>query len=187
MHDKVKHLLDDAKLHMTKTVEHLERELVKIRAGKANTHMLDGIHVDYYGSIVPLSQIANINTTDARTIVIQPWEKNQIVVIEKAIMKANLGFNPENNGEIIRISVPPLTEERRKDLVKQAKQEGESAKIVIRNLRKDTNENIKKLKKDGVPEDDMKAGEEKLNVITHEHTEKVDKHVVLKEKDIMTV
>lgn len=187
MHDKVKNLLDDAKLHMNKTIEHLDRELVKIRAGKASTHMLDGIHVDYYGSHVPLSQVASVSTTDARTIVIQPWERSQIPVIEKAILKANLGFNPENNGEIIRISVPPLTEERRKDLVKQAKQEGESAKIVIRNLRKDANEGIKKLKKDGVPEDDMKNGEEKLNQITHEATDKVDKLVVLKEKDILTV
>src|SRR5690606_14324643 len=138
--------LDDCKDKMSKAVAHTESELTKIRAGKASPSMLDGISVDYYGSATPLSQVANINTTDARTIVVQPWEKSLINAIEKAITDANLGINPQNDGIVIRLNVPPLTEERRRDLVKKAKEETERGRVAIRNIRKDANESIKKLK-----------------------------------------
>jgi ribosome recycling factor len=183
----IKTVLDNAKTLMEKAIAHLESELQKVRAGKANPVMLENVMVDYYGSKVTLSNCASINTQDARTLVIQPWEKSMLTPIEKAIQAANLGFNPQNDGVIIRIVVPPLTEERRKDLTKTAKSLGEDAKITIRNLRKDAMEQIKKLQKDGLPEDSAKDGETKIQTLTNDHVTKVDKHVEQKEKEIMTV
>ncbi len=187
MSELVKKQLEEAKENMSKAVDHVEQELTKIRAGKASPQMLDGIHVDYYGSPTPLSQVANVNTPDARTIVVQPWEKSLIPAIEKAITDANLGINPQNDGIVIRLSVPPLTEERRKDLVKKVKAEGEAGKVAIRNIRKDVNEKIKKLQKEGVSEDEAKVGEAEVQKLTDSFILKVDKHIELKEKDIMTV
>lgn len=172
---------------MNKAINHLEAELVKIRAGKANPSMLDGIHVDYYGAPTLLSQVANVNTSDARTLTIQPWEKSLIRAIEKAIIDANLGFAPQNDGTLIRINIPPLSEERRKDLVKRAKAEGEHAKVSIRNLRRDANDNIKKAQKAGLPEDVAKDAEAKTQAITDDFIKRVDKHLETKEKEIMTV
>lgn len=183
----IKSVLDNTKIFMEKAISHLETELQKVRAGKANPVMLENVLVDYYGSKVPLSNTASINTQDARTLIIQPWEKAMLTPIEKAIQAANLGFNPQNDGVIIRIVVPPLTEERRKDLTKTAKSLGEDAKISIRNLRKDAMEQIKKLQKDGVPEDMAKDAENKIQTLTDSHVAKVDKHVEQKEKEIMTV
>lgn len=187
MSELVKKQLEEAKDLMNKAVDHVENELTKIRAGKATPQMLDGIHVDYYGSPTPLAQIANINTPDARTIVVQPWEKNMIAAIEKAISDANLGINPQNDGIVIRLSIPALTEERRKDLVKKVKAEGEAGKVAVRNIRKDTNERIKKLQKEGVSEDEVKVGETEVQKLTDSYILKIDKHIEVKEKDIMTV
>lgn len=184
---KIKASLDEAREHMEKAVLHVETELQKIRAGKASPQMLEGIQVDYYGTMTPLSQVANVNTTDARTIVVQPWEKSLIPVIEKAITDANLGLNPQNDGQLIRLNVPPLTEERRKDLVKKVKAEAEHGRISIRNIRKDINEKLKKLKNDGVPEDELKVGEAEVQKLTDSYILKIDKHIEVKEKDIMTV
>lgn len=183
----VKPIIDHMQDHMQKAISHLEAELVKIRAGKASPAMLDGVLVDYYGAMTPLSQVANINTPEARTIVIQPWEKSLIKAIEKAIIDANLGLTPANDGQLIRINVPPLSEERRKDLVKRAKSEGEHAKVSIRNLRRDANENIKKAQKSGLPEDMAKDAEAKTQKITDDFITKVDKHLDAKEKEIMTI
>lgn len=182
-----KTILDNARQHMTKAIQHLETELSKIRAGKANPAMLDNVMVEYYGSNVPISQTASVNTLDARTLVIQPWEKSMLTPIEKAIQAANLGFNPQNDGTVIRISIPPLTEERRKDLVKLSKQVVEEAKIAVRNIRKDAMEQAKKLLKEGVPEDEVKALEQKIQKLTDEFVAKCDQHLALKEKEILTV
>ena len=187
MTDEIKKIFSDSEGMMAKALDHLEVELAKIRAGRANPAMLDGIHVDYYGNSTPLNQVANVNTPDARTIVIQPWEKNMLTVIEKAIQAANLGFNPQNDGVIIRIVVPPLTEDRRKDLVKRTKAEGEHAKVTIRNIRRDAIENVKKEVKKGLPEDVQKDAEAKIQQITDSFISKVDKHLDVKEKEIMTV
>jgi ribosome recycling factor len=170
-----------------KAVEHLDNELMKIRAGRANPAMLDGIRVDYYGSEVPLSQVCNINTPDARTIVIQPWEKKMIDPIEKAVQAANLGFNPSNNGDNIIILVPMLTEERRKDLVKAAHREGENAKVSIRGARQKAMEGIRKAQKDGLPEDAAKSAEADVEKVTSTWNRKVDALIELKEKDILKV
>ena len=183
----IKTVLDNAKSLMYKVFSHLESELQKVRAGKANPVMLENVQVDYYGSRVPLSNTASINTQDARTLIIQPWEKSMLTPIEKAIQAANLGFNPQNDGVIIRIIVPPLTEERRKDLTKTAKGLGEDAKIASRNIRKDAMEQIKKLQKDGLPEDLAKDAETKVQQLTDGTVSKIDKHVEQKEKEIMTV
>ncbi len=182
-----KQILDIAKSAMDKAIQHLESELTKIRAGKANPAILENVMVDYYGSKVPISQTASVNTLDARTLVIQPWEKNMLAPIEKAIQVANLGLNPQNDGSIVRISIPPLTEERRKELVKMSKHMSEEAKIGIRNARKDAMENIKKLQKDGYPEDSAKNLEQKVQTTTDQYIEKCDKHLASKEKEIMTV
>lgn len=187
MNEEVQFLLDETKEQMEKALSHLEAELVKVRAGKANPSMLEGVSVDYYGTRTPLNQVSNINTQDARTLVIQPWEKSMLTPIEKAIQAANLGLNPQNDGVIIRIIVPPLTEERRKDLVKKAKAEAEHAKVTLRNLRRDANESIKKLQKDGMPEDEAKDAEAKIQQLTDAYSVKCDKHLEQKEKDIMTV
>jgi len=184
---EIKPILDQMQDLMNKAISHLETELVKIRAGKATPSMLDGVMVDYYGSMTPLNQVANINTPEARTIQIQPWEKALIKNIEKAIIDANLGLTPANDGQMIRITVPPLSEERRKDLVKRAKAEGEHAKVSIRNLRRDANENIKKAQKNGLPEDVAKDAESRTQKMTDDFISKVDKHLEAKEKEIMTV
>lgn len=187
MSELIKKQIADAKAHMDKAIDHCESELQKIRAGKANPAMLDDIVVDYYGSPTPLSQVGNVNTPDARTIVVQPWERSLLAPIEKAIKEANLGLNPQNDGVIIRINVPPLTEERRRDLVKKVKAEAETGKIAIRNIRKDANEKIRKLKSDGVSEDEMKTGESEVQKLTDSYIVKVDVHAEAKEKDVMTV
>lgn len=187
MSEEVQLYIEDAKDTMNNAIVHLENELIKIRAGKANPHMLDGIYIDYYGVKSPLSQVSNISTPDAKTIFIQPWDKKMIELIEKSILKANLGFNPVNNGEVIRIAVPPLSEERRKQLVKQVKNEGETAKVSIRNSRRDTNEGLKALKKEGVSEDEIKKAEDEVQKLTDSFSKKVDDLLEKKEKEIMTV
>jgi ribosome recycling factor len=187
MSELVKKQVTDAKAAMDRAIDHADGELNKIRAGKASPSMLDDIYVDYYGTATQLSQVASVNTPDARTIVIQPWEKSLLSAIEKAIMEANLGVNPQNDGIIIRINVPPLTEERRRDLAKKAKGEAENGKIAIRNVRKDANEKIRKLKADGVSEDEMKTGEAEIQKLTDAYIIKVDQLSEAKEKDIMTV
>jgi ribosome recycling factor len=187
MQEEVDFILEHTEEKMKAAIAHLEKELLHVRAGKASPAMLDGVLVEYYGSLTPLSQVANISTPDARTVAIQPWEKNLIPVIEKAIMNANLGFNPDNNGEIIRINVPVLTEERRRDLVKQAQQEGENAKVSIRSVRKDANESLKKLLKEGLSEDLEKDGEAEVQRLTDEFGVTVENLVKTKEKDIMTI
>ena len=187
MTDDLSFILEEGKDSMTKAIDHLEAELVKIRAGKANPTMLDGIIVDYYGNPTPINQVGNISAMDARTISIQPWEKNMLQPIERAIIAANIGINPQNDGNIIRLFLPPLTEERRKDLTKTARSLGEDAKIAIRNLRKESMEAIKGLKKHGLPEDEAKDGETKIQTLTDANVTKVDKHIEQKEKEIMTV
>ena len=187
MDELVTMVLDDARANMDKSMQHLENELVKIRAGKASPRIVDGIMVDYYGVMTPLTQVSNIGTPDAKTVAIQPWEKNMINPIEKAIMQANIGITPENNGEIIRLNIPPLTEERRRDLVKQAKHEGEDTKVGVRNARRDANDELKQLQKDGLPEDEEKNGESEVQKLTNEYIERVDKVIDAKENDIMTV
>lgn len=187
MSELVKKQISDARALMEKAVDHCESELQKIRAGKANPSMLDDIMVEYYGTPTPLNQVGSVNTPDARTIVIQPWEKSLLGPIEKAIMEANLGVNPQNDGVIIRINVPPLTEELRRDLVKKAKAEAENGKVAIRNIRKEANDKIRKLKSEGVSEDEMKVGEADVQKLTDSFIVKVDQHAETKEKDIMTV
>lgn len=185
--DEIQMVTDMATDSMNAAIEHLKRELAKIRAGKAHASMLDGIYVDYYGVNTPLNQVSNINTPDARTISIQPWEKKMLDPIERAIQMANLGINPQNNGEIIIISIPPLTEERRKQLVKQSKAEAEHAKVSIRTARKDANDEIKGLQKETISEDMAKDAEERIQKLTDSYARKVDEMLALKEKDIMTV
>lgn len=180
-------VLEDAAQTMQKAINHLEAELVKIRAGKANPNMLDGITADYYGSPTAISQVANITAMDARTISVQPWEKNMLQVIERAIIAANIGINPQNDGNIIRLFLPPLTEERRKELVKRCNVEGENAKVSIRNIRRDAIEDIKKLQKDGLSEDAAKDGEAETQVMTDKYISLVEKHLAAKEKEIMVV
>ena len=187
MSELIKKQLGDAKALMEKAIEHADIELSKIRAGKAAPSMLDGLMVDYYGTPTPLNQVGNVNTPDARTIVVQPWEKSLLGPIEKAIQEANLGMNPQNDGVIIRINIPPLTEERRRDLVKKVKAEVELGKVAIRNIRKEANEKIRKLKSEGVSEDEMKTGEGEVQKLTDAFIAKVDQLSEVKEKDIMTV
>lgn len=187
MNEDLELVFDMTRERMEKTVLHLETELSRIRAGKANPHILDGVEVDYYGSLTPLNQVSNISTPDAKTIAIQPWEKNMIDPIEKAILASNIGLTPINNGEIIRLNIPPLTEERRIQLVKQVKNEGEQAKVSIRNARRDANDDIKSLQKDGLPEDQAKKAEGKIQEMTDDYTKKVDQVVEAKEEDIMKV
>lgn len=177
-------LAEDA---MRKATQHLENELTKIRAGRANPAMLDGIRVDYYGSEVPLSQVSNVNTPDGRTITIQPWEKKMIDAIQKAIIAANLGFNPSNNGEAVIINVPMLTEERRKELVKAAHKEGENARISIRGARHKALDGVKKAKTTGLPEDQAKDANDEVEKLTGIYNKKVDELIAAKEKDIMKV
>jgi ribosome recycling factor len=172
---------------MKKAINHLEAELAKIRAGKANPQMLDGIVVDYYGSPTPISQVGNISVMDARTISIQPWEKNMLQPIERAIIASNIGINPQNDGNLIRLFLPPLTEERRRDLVKRSQGEGEHAKVAIRNIRRDAIESVKKAQKNGLSEDAAKDAENDIQELTNSYIILVDKHLASKEKDIMAV
>jgi len=172
---------------MDKSLVHLEKEFQTIRAGKASPDMLDGLMVEYYGVPTPINQTANITSPDPRQIIVQPWDKSVIIEIEKAIMSANLGFNPKNEGEVLRIIVPAITEERRKELVKQAKSEAEDTKIGIRNARRTANDEAKKLEKEGIPEDDVKKLQDDIQKLTDEFIEKVDKLFEAKEKDIMTI
>ena len=187
MTEETEFCLEEAREGMHDALVHLEKEFQKLRAGKATPQMLEGVRIDYYGVMTPIDQTANITTPDARQIIVQPWDKSVISLIEKAIMAANLGFNPKNEGEILRILVPPLTEERRRDLVKKAKSEAENAKISIRNIRRTANETAKQLKKDGTPEDEADKLEADIQKVTDDYISKVDKILEAKEKDIMTV
>jgi len=187
MNEEIRFVLDEAEEGMQNAIGHLDKEFQKIRAGKASPAMLDGVRVDYYGAMTGIDQVSNINTPDPRQIIVQPWEKAMLVPIEKAILAANLGFNPQNNGEVLRISVPPLTEERRKDLVKKAKAEVENAKVTIRGIRRSALDSGKKLEKDGTPEDEIKQLEKDVQMLTDKYIDKVDKLFEMKEKDIMTV
>jgi len=187
MNEEIELITEETNERMVKALEHLEHELVRLRAGRSNPALLDGITVDYYGVISPLTQVSNINTPDPKTILIQPWEKNMLWTIEKAIMAANIGLTPVNNGEVIRMNIPPLTEERRHQLVKQVRNEGETARISIRNARKWANDELKQLLKDGLPEDLEKEAVDKVQEMTHSFNGKIDKVMALKEKDVMTV
>ena len=180
-------VLNEAKDHMQKAIAHLETELTKIRAGRANPQMLDGLVVDYYGSPTPINQVGNITVLDARTISIQPWEKNMLQPIERSIIAANIGITPQNDGVQIRLFLPPLTEERRKELVKKVNAEGEHSKVAIRNIRRDAIEKIKKLQKDGLSEDAAKDSEKDVQDITDKFTAMVEKHLQAKDKEIMIV
>lgn len=187
MDEGIKKVLDSTKTSMEKSIQHLEAELNKIRAGKASPLMLTGVKVDYYGSPTPIDQVAAVSVADAQTLVVKPWEKQMIPVIERAIMEANLGLTPSSDAELVRIPVPRLSEERRKDLVKQSKGEGENAKVAIRNNRKDSNTKLKALQKDGVSEDEVKAAEGKVQELTDSFVKKVDEILKVKEGEIMTV
>ena len=177
----------NAEDHMKKAINHLEAELVKVRAGKANPQMIDGISVDYYGSPMPINQVANVSVMDARTLSIQPWEKNMLQPIERAIIAANIGINPQNDGNLIRLFLPPLTEERRKELVKKCHNEGEHSKVAIRNIRRDAIEHIKRIQKEGLSEDIAKDAETEVQQLTDKFITAVDKHFESKEKEIMSV
>jgi ribosome recycling factor len=183
----IKIVEQQAEEKMLHSLSHLEDALSRIRAGKANIHILDGVKVDYYGSLVPLSNVANISTPDAKTITILPWEKSMFKAIEKAIQDSDVGITPENNGEIIRLGIPPLTEERRKQLVKLSRTEAETAKVSIRNARRDANEGIKKAVKDGMPKDDGDETEASIQKLHDKYIKKVDDALLAKEKEIMTV
>ena len=187
MTEEVKFYLDDAEEHMQKAIQHLEEELTKVRAGKASPAMLNGIYVDYYGVNTPLQQVANVNVQDAKTLIIKPWEKGMLDPIEKAIMKANIGVTPQNDGELIRIVLPPMTEERRRELVKSVKAIGENSKVSIRSIRRDAIHHIKELQKEGTSEDMVKRGEDEVQALTDKYSSEVDKHLVAKEKEIMHV
>lgn len=187
MDEEIELITEETRDRMEKALAHLEYELARLRAGRATPALLDGITVDYYGVTSPLSQVSNINTPDPKTILIQPWEKNMLGAIEKAILAANIGLVPVNNGEVIRINIPPLTEERRHQLVKQVRNEGETAKISIRNSRKWANDEFKNLLKEGLPEDLEKDAVENIQKMTHDYTVKIDKAMAAKEKDVMTV
>src|SRR6478735_3965245 len=180
-------VMEDADSSMEKAISHLEAELTKIRAGKANPTMVDGIFVEYYGSPTPSAQVANVTILDARTISIQPWEKNMLQAIEKSILQANIGITPQNDGNQIRLFLPPLTQERRKELFKKASTEGEHSKVAIRNIRRDAIEEIKKLQKDGLSKDVAADGEETIQQATNRYITLVDKHLVAKEKEMMAV
>jgi ribosome recycling factor len=187
MSEELSLIMDDAEEHMKKAIQHLEIELVKIRAGRANPNMLDGIVVDYYGTPTPINQIGNLTVTDARTLTIQPWEKNMLQPIERAIINSNIGLAPQNDGNIIRLFLPPLTEERRKELVKRVNAEGEHTKVAVRNIRRDAIEHIKKLQKDGLSEDAAKDAEKDIQVLTDKYSGQIDKHLEAKDKEIMSV
>lgn len=187
MNEELQFIYDSAKEHMDRTVMHFEKALAKIRAGRANPSMLDEIRVEYYGNHVPLSQVSNVSTPDARTITIQPWERNMIGVIEKEILNAGLGFNPSNNGDIVIINVPPLTEDRRKDLVKMAKAEAEDSRIGIRTARKEANDELKRMDHSHISEDIIKDHEAEIQELTNRYIKNIDIYLEKKEAEIMTV
>ena len=187
MSDDLELILEETRDSMKKALNHLESELVKIRAGKASPQMLEGLMVDYYGSPTLLNQVGNVSVMDARTLTIQPWEKNMLQPIERAIINANLGVTPQNDGNIIRLFMPPLTEERRREFVKRAGGEGEQSRVAIRSIRREAIEQIKKLQKDGLSEDEAKDAEKEIQDITDKNISLVDKHLVTKEKEIMAV
>lgn len=187
MSEESENIINNASELMKKAQAHMDSELQKVRAGKASPQMLEGIMVDYYGSPTPISQVANISAIDARTITLQPWEKAMIQPIERALLMANLGVTPQNDGQIIRLFMPPLTEERRKELVKKVNNEGENGKIAIRNIRRDAIEQIKKLQKDGLSEDEAKGGEARVQTITDKNIALIDDQCKEKEKEIMTI
>ncbi len=187
MNEEIELIVGEAEDAMKKAIRHLEDELAKVRAGKANPSMLDSVMVEYYGTQTPLSQVANVSTPDAKTIRVQPWEKNMLEPIEKAITYANLGLNPQNNGEVIMIAVPALTEERRRALVRTAKAEAEHARVSIRTARKDANDEIKKLEKEGLSEDLAKDAEADIQKLTDQYNTRAESEVDRKEKDIMTI
>ena len=187
MDENISMILEEAEDLMKKTMHHLDAELHKIRAGKANPAMLDGLRADYYGAPTPLNQLATISAQDARMLVLQPFDRKSIALIERAIKEANLGFNPQNDGIVIRIPIPIASEERRRQLVKQAKDQGEDAKIAIRSIRRDHNDMIKKLKEEKVSEDQIKTGEAKMQEVTNTYIAKVDETLRKKEAEIMTI
>ncbi len=187
MNEEIQIYLDEAQELMDKALAHLSHEFTRIRTGKAMPNMLDGLMVPYYGNPTPIQQVATVNTPDARTLMIKPWEKKMVGEIERAIINSDLGLNPQNDGEVVRLNIPPLTEERRKNLVKQAKAEAEQAKVSIRNVRKDTNDAIKKLIKENVSEDEVKSGEDSVQELTNKYTTKVDELLEQKEKEVMTI
>jgi len=187
MTEEIDFILESTEESMQGSIAHLEKEFLNIRAGKASPAMLGSVFVDYYGAATPLSQVSKISVPDARTITLQPFEKNMLQAIEKAIMIANIGFNPMNNGDVIIISVPPLTEERRRELAKQAKAEAEDAKIGVRNVRKDSNNEIKKLEKEGTSEDVCKSAEDEVQRLTNNYIKKIDELLAEKEAEIMKV
>jgi ribosome recycling factor len=187
MSEDVNSIKFNAEDHMKKAITHLESELAKVRAGKANPQMLDGIMVDYYGSNMPINQVSNIAVQDARTLTIQPWEKNMLQPIERAILAANIGITPQNDGAQIRIFLPPMTEERRKELVKKSHHEGENSKVSIRNIRREAIEHIKRLQKTGLSEDIARESEAYVQQTTDKFISLVDKHLASKEKEIMSV
>ena len=187
MSESLELVIDDTSVQMKKAISHLEAEISKIRAGKATPQIVDGIHVEYYGNPTPLSQVANVMVPDARTITIQPWEKNMIQPIERAIIASNIGLNPQNDGNTIRLFLPPLTEERRREFVKRVLGEGEQAKVAVRSIRRECIEQVKKLQKDGLSEDIAKDGETRIQGITDKFIALVDQHCKDKEKEIMTV
>ena len=180
-------ILDDTRDSMNKAINHLESELVRIRAGKASPAILEGIFAEYYGNPTAINQVANVSVMDARTISVQPWEKSMLQPIERAIIAANIGINPQNDGNIIRLFLPPLTEERRKEFVKRSNAEGEHAKVAIRSIRRDSIEQIKKLQKDGLSEDAAKDAEGDIQVLTDKFIGLIEKHLAVKEKEIMAV
>ena len=187
MSDELQKISGEAEIAMKKAINHLEIELTKIRAGKATPSILEGINVDYYGTPTPISQVANVQVLDTRTISIQPWEKNMLPLIERSIMAANIGITPQNDGINIRLFMPPLTEERRKVLYKKASGEGEVSKVAIRNIRRDHIEQVKKLQKDGMSEDICKGAEDTIQALTDKYIALVEKHLEAKEKEMMTV
>lgn len=187
MNEEVDFILDHCTEKMSGAIEHLDKELAAIRAGKASPRMLDTLTVDYYGSVTPLTQVANISTPDAKTIAIQPWEKSMIPEIEKAIINSNLGLNPDNNGELIRLNIPPLTEDRRRALTKDVSRVGENAKVSLRSARKEANDSLKKLLKEGLSEDLEKDAEANVQELTNKYAKQVDEMLKVKEEEIMTV
>lgn len=185
--EELEFYLEDAKDHMEKSLQHFSHALAKIRAGRAMPSMLDGLMVDYYGNPTPINQVASVNTPDAKTLAIKPWEKNMLAAIEKVIINSDLGLNPQNDGEIVRLNIPPLTEERRKDLVKQSRHEAEHSRVSVRNVRKDANVHLKKLLQEHISEDDVKKAEDRVQDLTNEYVKRIDDLLEKKEEEIMTV
>lgn len=187
MTEQTKQILDNASSKMQKALDYFEDELANVRAGKASTNLLNGVMVDYYGAPTPVSQVASVTVPDAKTVIIQPWEKNLIRAIEKAIIDSNIGLAPSNNGEQIRLTMPPLTEDRRKQLVKQVRGSAENARVTLRNIRRDAVDAFKKAQKDGMPEDEAKSGEGEAQKVIEKYSKKLDAMLDAKEKEIMTV